>query len=39
MHSSSPTASLWVWAWADSRSQVPSRRQRTNRSFKVVQDL
>ena len=31
-HSSSPTASDLVWAWANSRSQVPSRRQRTKRS-------
>jgi site-specific DNA recombinase len=32
IHSSSPTASDLVWAWASSRSQVPLRRQRTNRS-------
>jgi site-specific DNA recombinase len=31
-HSSSPTASDLVWAWANSRSQVPSWRQRTKRS-------
>src|SRR5688572_14360264 len=31
-HSSSPTASDLVWAWASSRSQVPSRRQRMKRS-------
>ena len=31
-HSSSPTASDLVWAWASSRSQVPSWRQRMNRS-------
>jgi hypothetical protein len=29
VHSTSPTASELVWAWANSRSQVPSRRQRT----------
>src|SRR5215218_432418 len=31
-HSNSPTASDLVWAWASSRSQVPSRRQRMKRS-------
>ena len=31
----SPTASDFVWASASSRSQVPSRRHRTNRSYAV----
>ncbi len=31
-HSTSPTASLFVWAWASSLSHVPSRLQRMKRS-------
>jgi hypothetical protein len=36
-HSTSPAASLLVWASASSRSQVPSLRQREKRSKQVCQ--